>query len=188
MVFHIPLPFPAYNEVETFYNTAQRRVQDNTNFICVPFAAQFVPLKAPLKKLGFNLAFQWSSTMERRLIKNSPMALSPSVYKISCRCGSFYIGQTGKMIEQRAREHFLAFSRNEENSSFTIHYKSCTLGFLWQSPTQLFRISNHVERNMLENALINYSWNDNFNSFCPSNVNAMLVSIIAFQNSFNKIC
>jgi len=37
--------------------------------------------------------------------KNAPGLRTPSIYKIPCKCGKVYIGQTGRSIQLRIKEH-----------------------------------------------------------------------------------
>ena len=186
-----PLPFITDCEnrsKKTYYATGVRDEFNADKVICLPYSEQFDPLILPLKKLGFTLVYKWSCSLEKRLIRNSPPVLSGSVYKILCRCGDFYVGQTGKTISQRAAEHLQCFNRGDGNSSFTVHYRLCDVGFCWHSPIQLFRNSNYYERNMLETAVIDSTKRNNFN-LSPGlyNFNPFIIYLLSIQFKFNKI-
>ena len=61
-----------------------------------------------LKKRGIRTVFNASNKLHSRLVnvKDRPARLATAgIYSIPCSCGLLYIGQTGRTVEERRREH-----------------------------------------------------------------------------------
>ncbi|PSN31891.1 hypothetical protein C0J52_20819 [Blattella germanica] len=61
-----------------------------------------------LKKRGIRTVFNASNKLHSRLVnvKDRPAKLATAgIYSIPCSCGLLYIGQTGRTVEERRKEH-----------------------------------------------------------------------------------
>ncbi|XP_033106046.1 uncharacterized protein LOC117108193 [Anneissia japonica] len=82
-------------------------------------------------KVFHSAPYKLSRTLQTH--KDKPPAQSqPGVYRIPCECGKVYIGETGRDLRTRLKEHQGRARRGEqEKSSIVMHSQSttpCTLG------------------------------------------------------------
>lgn len=79
----------------------------------------------PLQNSGIKVAFKTQNKLSNIFYnaKEKPKKLKHSgVYKIKCPdCESFYIGQTGRNIETRLKEHKAAYNTHTKDSTFANH-------------------------------------------------------------------
>lgn len=82
------------------------------------------------KKHKLKVAFKPASKLSYCLF-NAKDHINPlnksGVYKLTCKCNSIYIGQTGRNFNIRLKEHCRAFNSNLDiyHSTFSEHLKNC---------------------------------------------------------------
>ena len=116
---------------KSFYNPGSKSAFQTDNLICLPYHPQLLKLQYPISLLGLKLLFTFDNTIEKLLIRNSPIVNEGIVYKINCNCGKYYIGQTSGPLVKRVGEHRRALIRGDENVAFGVHYEMCDGGFDW---------------------------------------------------------
>jgi hypothetical protein len=82
-----------------------------------------------------------------RPVKDNLHFKVPGVYEIKCNCGKVYIGQTGRTIETRIKEHQLHCNRgNIEKSAVAEHLNMCKEPILFQETQVLHKTNEYYDR------------------------------------------
>ena len=107
------------------------------------------------KQNGVIISHKPCNTIESKLCqlkdKRNVMALSNVVYELRCKdCDVVYIGETGRQVGQRIREHENAIARNCHLSKINQHIRSTGHSFNFCDVKILARETNHQKRLYLE--------------------------------------
>ena len=111
-----------------------------------------------------DLAHRSGNTLKSNLVRTRPQNSSEGgVYVIPCaNCPKAYIGQTGRSLETRFREHKYAIRRHDTNKAVFKHmFDNSSHSMNWDEAKFVFRSGSVKERLVVESALI--SKVDNFN-------------------------
>ena len=125
-----------------------------------------INLKKSLKVFEINVIFKYSNTIKNILIKNSPDNIIGSIYKINCNnnnCNAFYIGQTGRELKIRIKEHAKAVKNHDQNNSLFNHYLDTGHSFDFDNYSIVKNIRSFNKRNLLESYLILKTNKNNIN-------------------------
>ncbi len=69
-----------------------------------------------------NVCFKNNCTVNNKLIKNSPQCNEEYICTVPCKdCNRFYIGQTGKTLEQRKKQHKYSVRTGQESIALFMH-------------------------------------------------------------------
>ena len=147
---------------KTFYSEKRER-NNKLQYISLPYHPNFDTIIHPLRLLGFCATFSYPNTIGKSLICNSPASNEGIIYKIPCRCGKFYVGQTGKTIEKRISNHQYNVGTNNTSNAICVHTNSCNFPIDWQLSKILYRNTGFIDRNVIESACIVFSKDRNFN-------------------------
>ena len=72
----------------------------------LPFHEELIPAIKILKHFNINLVFKYENTIRNSLIKNGPSNKIGGVYYVPGKsCDQIYIGQSGKELELRIKQH-----------------------------------------------------------------------------------
>ena len=109
-----------------------------------------------LKTLGINVAYKNNSTVKTKLIKNSPSNNKGCVYEIPClSCDKSYIGQTGKDLSDRLKQHKQSIRYGQENSAIFTHIRDYNHCIDWNNARKIVNNCNDIQtRNIIESGLI----------------------------------
>ena len=110
-----------YKARRVFYKTTGPCARElPKNVLVLPYNYNINNVKFILRSLNINVIFSFKNTIRNFLIKNSPENKSCCIYKVPCfQCNRYYIGQTGKGLETRVKQHKYAIrSANESNALF----------------------------------------------------------------------
>ena len=105
-------------------------------------------------------------TTLRRLLTNvkdrdDPLNRPGAVYKIACNdCDSIYIGETGRNLKTRLKEHQRATKKNDCNNHIAQHHQRTGHDIDWDSATCITHCNNFRQRRLLE------SWHTNLLDNC----------------------
>ena len=72
------------------------------------------------------------------------------VYKIDCSCGSTYVGETGRTLDARVKEHKRAVRMDHANNGIAVHTNSTLHDIRWDSAEVLEQESNWWKRRYKE--------------------------------------
>ena len=132
----------------------------NSKTIVLPYHENFLDIKKPLKILGVRIAFSYS-TIKNKLICNAPKG-EGGVYKIECKdCSSVYIGQTGKTLEKRVKQHKYSVRTGQSNNAIFNHIFNNDHRMNWDCAKFIFKTKNFIERNVIQSAIISNIFNTN---------------------------
>ncbi|XP_067142361.1 uncharacterized protein [Centruroides vittatus] len=91
--------------------------------------------------------------------ENSPgdqFKIAGVVYRMSCTCGSpnYYIGETGRRLELRVKEHEAAIRLRRTESAWFLHCNKFNCNISIKNTKVLYRIENNLERKIVEHFCI----------------------------------
>ena len=133
----------------------------------------------------------YSSTIGKTLIRNTPLINEGVVYKIPCLCGSYYVGQTIRSLKVRKEEHQIAVLKEKESSAIYLHTRECSNPVNYGASSVLYSNNNWIERNLIESACIQISWEENMNKH-PGLHNKILnpfsLHVIGQQYKISETC
>ena len=102
-----------------------------------------------------------ANTLRSRLHRTRPEQLG-GVYIVPCReCPSVYIGQTGRPLETRIREHKYNVRRGYHGSGLYKHVYDTNHAISWDEARWVWRCGNEKRRLVVESALIQQVTNMN---------------------------
>ena len=76
------------------------------------------------------------------------------MYQIHCSCGEVYIGETGKTINERVKEHKRSVCRMDTNNSITVHVINNSHDMAWDQATIITQETHRIKRKIKEAILI----------------------------------
>ena len=59
---------------------------------------------------GSTRSLKWLTSLPSKIVLPCPLG-KPGIYSLCCPCGDQYIGQTGRTVEKRFKEHHQAYNR-----------------------------------------------------------------------------
>ena len=174
------LPFAVHTQ-----DTAVK--QDPVATLTLPYHPTVMKLRPRLSEMGIRLAFSSNSTLRQQLRRRSPTCKQPtgSVYVINCSsCTEVYVGQTGKLVNDRMAEHVTAnpmilgaIRRHDSNPGHRMDLRN---------PTQVFHSDCKNTRITVEAALIHAAPTIQNNTASASvDSNELVAPIICRSTRFN---
>lgn len=113
--------FVRYNQK----NFSSLQNTDDKSYVSVEYINKYCnSLVKVLKRHNINLIFKNNNNIKSLLVKNkdlNPPTNNSGVYKLTCNCGKCYIGQTGRSISTRVKEHLRDLKSITPSSSFAQH-------------------------------------------------------------------
>ena len=108
---------------KSFYELRVKQPFNVKNILCLPYYQELTPIIQILKSLDIGVVFKYESVMRNMLIKNSPKIINdPGVYCIPCNgCRQIYIGQSGKALSERCKQHQYNVRTANSSSALFIH-------------------------------------------------------------------
>ena len=148
-----------------FYNNIERNKFQYQNVLTLPFRRELKPLVNLLKELNINIIFKYSDTIKNMIIRNSPRETNHGgVYYVPCKeCNSGYIGQTGKLLDQRLKQHKYNIRTANESSALFRHQQAFNHNIRWEKAEIVFKCNRQLERLLVETCLIKTCTNFNLN-------------------------
>ena len=140
---------------KTFYGITRTKEFEKNNLLVLPFYPCFINIPRFVKPLGINVVFKTLGTIRNMLIKNSPRHISGCIYEIPCKqCNKRYIGQSGKSLEVRLKQHkYNVRTGNMQNALF-IHMNDSNHGINWAMSKEIIFCKEIVKRNLIESCII----------------------------------
>ena len=150
---------------KTFYRGADKEPYNTKNLLVLPYNNSFNNMAYILKTLDINVAFKNNTTIKTTLIKNSPVCCKGCVYEIPCKsCSKVYIGQTGKDLSDRLRQHKQSIRYGQENSAIFTHVRDHNHNIDWDNAKKLINNCNDIQtRNIIESCLIKENFENTMN-------------------------
>ena len=132
-------------------------------YLCLPYIKGLENVKPFAKQLNTEIAFKYTSTVKNILVKNNfTKQEEAGVYSIPCKdCPLVYIGETGRNVETRLKEHKYAFRNcNMENAVFHHAYQNNHC-IDWNASKLMYKCNNYVKRKIIESVYIDQRQNFN---------------------------
>lgn len=149
---------------KTYHNMNNKEKYCTKNLLVLPYHNNFVELPSVLKNLNINVAFKNTNTVKNLLIKNSPDCSEGCVYTIPCKyCNKYYIGQTGKNLENRKKQHMYSIRTGQESNALFIHVRDSNHSIDWTNSRKIVTNKSYIDRNIIESSLIKHTMCNNIN-------------------------
>ena len=143
---------------KTFSAPIPKQPYNMKNLLVLPYNENFKGLPNILKNFNVNVAFKNNSTVRTTLIKNSPDNDIGSVYKVPCKaCAKSYIGQTGKELNERLKQHKYSIKNGHENNALFLHLRDHNHQIDWNKAAPLVICKNSLDRNIIESSFIKHN-------------------------------
>ena len=141
-------------------NTSKKNSDDKRNKIFLPYIPKVSDLlKRQLSKEGLHVIFLKGRTIGQWLCNNKPKGIpkrwKQKVYKIPCKCGRFYIGETGVWFDEREDQHKAAVKRKDITNSLAAHIAQTGHSIKWDEFTFIDGHKYQKNRKIKESLYIN---------------------------------
>ena len=175
------------NAQKTFYGNFIKTKDVHDNILVLPYSESFAPLVSKFKQY-FNISLIFSSifSLNKYLIKNSPATDGGCVYKIPCTsCDKIYIGQTGKPLEKRLKQHKYSIRTGQVSNALFLHTRDQSHAIDFPHAQSILNVREVKERTIVEAAAITFDRDRTLNlSEGVYNFDSYLTAAIV---KFNKI-
>ena len=108
----------------------------------------------------FRTIFSSSCKLRSELVKLKknvePTKIKGVIYKITCNCGYTYIGETGRTLETRIKEHRGHFTEIAKNDGVVVHANKTMHDINWIETEILHVEQNCYKRKVLETVQIKH--------------------------------
>ena len=99
------------------------------------------------------------------LIRNSPINKNGCIYEIPCnQCNRRYIGQSGKDLATRLKQHQYNVRVGNVASSLFQHMNECNNTINWINAKEIMYCKDFVKRNILESCMIKKNYEELLNT------------------------
>ena len=139
-------------------NKKEKLNLDYKNCIMVPYAPILDNVIPVLRSFDKKLLYKYPNKLAKQLSRNklSTSKLEAGVYKVSCsNCNKFYIGETGRSLKTRLREHRNDIKNNKSASGIVNHVNEMDHEFDFDNAAIIFPSSNVSKRHIVESSIIN---------------------------------
>ena len=173
-----------------FHNNEEKRRwnPNNDKIVKIPYVPELEKkIVNKLDDCGYKFVFSYDDTMKKSLCKNKfePNLHGheydgPGVYIISCnKCSLSYVGETGRNLETRNKEHARDIRNYNVNSAIATHCWNNREHSMDFKNSKLVYISNNVKiRRLIEGALIDciptIEGNKSFSKVDPINLKKII--------------
>ena len=147
------------------YNPTDKDSFNLGKTICLPYNPGLQQLANSIRKqkLKYNISFRYNNTLRGKLVKNNSRNKEKSVgvYAIPCNdCNKCYIGESGRFIDKRKKEHITACKFGNSYNAVAKHTWENDHKIDFKNTKLIYKCQNRSARRVVEGALI--SLNDTF--------------------------
>ena len=136
--------------------------KENKKVITLPYMPTMKEVTSKINDQDYKFAFRYQNTIRNKLCKNKLTANENTqqgegggVYVIDCMdCQEKYVGETGRGLEIRLREHKGAVTRNSPGSAVAKHCWEKDHRMDFRNSKMVFKNNNISHRRVVEGALI----------------------------------
>ena len=126
--------------------------------IVVPYSPVLEPFKQTLRVINRGLVFKYNNKLSSTITKNRPESdIECGVYKIPCKdCPKSYIGETGRDLSARFREHKSDIQIQKKDSGVATHVMDTNHSFDFENAEIIWpSMPNNIsKRHIVESAVI----------------------------------
>ena len=153
------------------------RGKKDVKIMKLPYVKSLEKFKKPLQKLDTKLVFSYKNKLTHNLCVNKPknQEVNNGVYEIPCNtCKKVYVGETGRDLKTRVKEHQKDIKTANENNAMFIHMRDFDHPIDFGSAKIVYPADSLRRRHIIESALIEkHRSNDNCvnlnKGFSPNN-------------------
>ena len=178
-------------------NTVNKQENKNSDTQIKPFGTMVIPyirgFSEKIRKIGQKLnirtAFTSRNTFKKQLCHTKPEEKEKTdkncIYSIPCECGNEYIGETGRPLKVRVKEHQKKVEKKQYYSSkLAEHVKDNKHKIKWENTTVLARENNWKYRKIEE--AIEMSMRENIISQPSFEIDKMWIPILKQERERNS--
>ena len=122
----------------------------------VPYLPFLSNIIAPLKVFNTDIVYSYKNKLGSVLTKNGPKNTEAGVYEIPCAsCPSLYVGETGRDLITRTKEHKSDIVHNKVESGIVDHVVKTDHFFNFTEAKIVYPSNSLRRRHLMESALIN---------------------------------
>ncbi len=143
-------------------NDNTRKEIDFTNCLVLPYVRHLEASQSDLKKIDKKLIFKYNDKLSKLLCNNkiSSSCKESGVYRIECNdCNKQYVGETGRELKQRIKEHKRDIRKNKIGSAIAQHVNQTLHDINFDSAKLVYPCNNIKKRRIVESALITSNTN-----------------------------
>ena len=142
---------------KTFYSVDTREPFNHQNLLVLPYSNLLMTVPQFCKNFNINVVFSFPNTLKNVLIKNSPKVSQGCIYEVPCKnCNSCYVGQSGKELSTRIRQHRYSVRIGQMSNALFLHMNDFNHAIDWEGAHVIVYCNNITKRNIIESALIKY--------------------------------
>ena len=150
----------ALSKAKSTYNRSIQRPKFQGSTFCFPFVPSLdsVMHSRISSSLNSRLVFSYPNKLKNQLIHNKPQFNTQSgVYRVDCiDCNKFYIGETGRCLSTRMREHKNDFVKHNLNNAMYVHAINNNHSFDFNNSSLIVPCDDLQDRKLLESAFIRH--------------------------------
>ena len=125
--------------------------------IKLPYIKTLEKFKRPLQNINSKLVFTYNNKLTHNLCKNKPKSsqITSGVYEIPCKtCDKVYVGETGRDLKTRTREHKYDIKTANENNAMFVHTRDFDHPIDFEKAKIVYPSNSIRRRHIIESALI----------------------------------
>ena len=110
-----------------------------------------------MRNVRTNLVFTYGNKLAHNLCGNKPKKCLPNygVYEIPCKtCNKIYVGESGRDLEKRVKEHKISIKKGDENNAMFVHARDFDHPMDFKNAKIVYPSSSVRRRHIVESALI----------------------------------
>ena len=134
-----------------------RKEIDFNDCVILPYVKTLESCESNVKKIGKKIVFKYNDKLSRLLCKNklSKKVADKGVYRISCSdCNSIYVGETGRNLKQRVKEHKKDVRNDKEYSAIARHVNDKLHNIDFDSAEMIYPCTDLRKRRIIESIII----------------------------------
>ena len=129
--------------------------EERDKIICFPYIKGLSEnLERLCHQLDIKFVFKSNRTLRSLLTKVKTKTrkekIKGVVYRIGCSCGKTYIGETGRNLDIRLKEHKRAVKMDNQNNGIAVHVNKTLHDIEWNNAEILEQESNWTKRKVKE--------------------------------------
>ena len=127
------------------------------NLLVLPYDERFSSISSLVQKFQINVVFSNNCTVKNIMIKNSPSEVTGCIYQIPCKeCDKYYIGETGKGLEVRKKQHMYSIRSGQQSNALFAHVSEYNHPIDWNNAKVVIKCKDRYARNIIESSLIKF--------------------------------
>ena len=131
---------------------------DKPNVLVLPYTAKSLSVRPLFKSFNTRIVNRTCNSIKKQLVHTKPKLLSDincGTYVVPCGgCDRVYVGETGRPLSVRVKEHRSNVRFARTNSAIYCHVRDTDHCINWDSAKLVFKSNSKPERLLIESSLI----------------------------------